>query len=172
MGKKIDLTGQRFGRLVVVKEVGRRYKQVIWGCVCDCGNKVDVAGYSLRRGYTLSCGCLRNERTRAANVRNLSGKRFGRLVALKNIGSHRTKNHLCVVWLCHCDCGEMVEKKSVDLLQGRTRSCGCLTREKYIQRAYSRLGLSCPPAMAAAKRIVNQQTKLLKEIQNELNTDR
>lgn len=60
MGKKIDLTGQRFGRLVVVGDTGKRYtnRSIIWECVCDCGNKKDVVGFSLKNADTQSCGCV------------------------------------------------------------------------------------------------------------------
>lgn len=60
MGKKIDLTGQRFGRLVVVKDTGKKYtnRSVIWECVCDCGNKRDVVAFSLKNEDTQSCGCM------------------------------------------------------------------------------------------------------------------
>ena len=62
MGKRIDMTGQRFGRLVVIKENGRdKSKKVMWLCKCDCGNEVTVVGTSLRKGDTTSCGCLRKE---------------------------------------------------------------------------------------------------------------
>ena len=61
MGKKIDLTGQRFGRLVVVREgEPRRYKNVSrtrWECKCDCGRQRLVDSQSLRQGLTKSCGC-------------------------------------------------------------------------------------------------------------------
>ena len=53
----IDLTGQRFGRLVVV----RRYDKTRWLCQCDCGNEKIVIGHNLRRGHTKSCGCYREE---------------------------------------------------------------------------------------------------------------
>ena len=57
-----DLTGQRFGRLVVlapsVRKVGNHH---YWECQCDCGNKVMVIGNNLRHGTTRSCGCLRAE---------------------------------------------------------------------------------------------------------------
>lgn len=62
MGKKIDLTGQSFGRLVVIKEAGRnKFGHVMWLCKCDCGNEVSVNGNSLRRGFTISCGCYQRE---------------------------------------------------------------------------------------------------------------
>ena len=66
MSKKIDLTGQRFGRLVVVEEgEPRRYKNSVharWNCKCDCGGESLVDSQALRKGLTKSCGCLHTER--------------------------------------------------------------------------------------------------------------
>lgn len=61
MGRVIDLTGQRFGRLEVIGREGNIDGKATWKCVCDCGNKTVVRGESLRRGETLSCGCLHTE---------------------------------------------------------------------------------------------------------------
>lgn len=62
MGKIKDLTGQRFGRLVVVSENGRdKIQNVLWLCRCDCGNMVTVRGSMLRAGRSKSCGCFRKE---------------------------------------------------------------------------------------------------------------
>ena len=59
MSKKIDMIGQRFGRLIVFEEAStKKWGQVCWKCKCDCGNKIVVAGRSLRNGNTRSCGCL------------------------------------------------------------------------------------------------------------------
>ena len=78
--KLIDLTGQRFGRLVVI---GRAPSKVIrtylpggdsylnwvtmWHCKCDCGREKDVEAQSLRRGATRSCGCLRSRLVKERN---------------------------------------------------------------------------------------------------------
>lgn len=63
--------------------------------------------------------------------RNISGKRFGRLVALSI--SYQAKNE-GTVWLCQCDCGKLVSVVIGSLSTGRTKSCGCLksdvTRER------------------------------------------
>lgn len=68
--RKIDLTGQRFGRLVVIRECGRdKYGQVLWLCRCDCGNELVVRGYSLRIEETQSCGCLNRERSTKHGLR-------------------------------------------------------------------------------------------------------
>ena len=70
MPKKIDLTGQPFGRLVVIREYGRaKNGAVLWLCRClgkngdDCGKEVIVSTNDLRIGHTKSCGCLSRERT-------------------------------------------------------------------------------------------------------------
>ena len=60
--KKIDITGQRFGRLVVIREDGKDKRgEYYWICRCDCGNEKRVSSYKLRSGNTQSCGCLQNE---------------------------------------------------------------------------------------------------------------
>lgn len=57
----IDLTGQRFGRLVALQFVGRVNDRTLWRCKCDCG-KETITGYSnLYSGITRSCGCLGDE---------------------------------------------------------------------------------------------------------------
>ena len=61
MPKLIDLTGQRFGRLVVMERAGVKNKVASWLCKCDCGKMKIINGQSLRKGYTQSCGCLRKE---------------------------------------------------------------------------------------------------------------
>jgi hypothetical protein len=56
-----DMTGQRFGRLVVDGYVGKvSGNKAAWLCRCDCGRSITVVGESLRRGHTTTCGCLRN----------------------------------------------------------------------------------------------------------------
>lgn len=62
MGKRIDLLGQRFGRLTVVGFAGSdKHRRAFWECSCDCGGSVITAGINLRKGDTKSCGCLWRE---------------------------------------------------------------------------------------------------------------
>lgn len=62
-----DMTGQRFGRLLVITRDGSkqflRYRLAAWSCRCDCGALVTLAGAYLRNGTTRSCGCLSRELT-------------------------------------------------------------------------------------------------------------
>lgn len=57
--KKIDLTGKRYGHLTVLKENGKRGKNIFWLCRCDCGNEINANSYNLKNGHTQSCGCIR-----------------------------------------------------------------------------------------------------------------
>lgn len=76
MAAPIDLTGQRFGRLVVIERCGRDYRGFIfWRCRCDCGGEKLVITSYLRYGQTRSCGCLRREQLVARNYRHGHAKR-------------------------------------------------------------------------------------------------
>lgn len=78
MGKAMDLTGQRFGRLIVVEKTedyiepsGRHRTK--WLCKCDCGNKVSVIGNNLtRKNGTRSCGCLTKEKVSEKKRKNIT----------------------------------------------------------------------------------------------------
>lgn len=61
VGKFIDLTGKRFGRLVAISLANKINYRYMWNCECDCGNKVIVGRTELRTGDTKSCGCLHLE---------------------------------------------------------------------------------------------------------------
>lgn len=64
-GRKIDLTGQVFGRLTVIQSEGvNKHGCYLWLCECECGNTKIVNGAELRRGHVKSCGCLSNELAR------------------------------------------------------------------------------------------------------------
>lgn len=64
--RRIDPTGQRFGRLTVLEYVGLNDQYVArWRCRCDCGTVCIVNSTDLRGGKTRSCGCLRNEISRS-----------------------------------------------------------------------------------------------------------
>ena len=64
MSRKLDLTGQKFGRLTVLREapelIRYRYR---WLCECECGERIEVAGNHLRSGATQSCGCFKSDQT-------------------------------------------------------------------------------------------------------------
>ena len=77
MGRKTpDLTGQRFGRLVVTERGPSSTGHAKWRCRCDCGNEAVVGSNALRSGFTQSCGCLFTEALVTRNTTHgLSGTR-------------------------------------------------------------------------------------------------
>lgn len=70
----LDLTGQRFGRLVVIKRADKesteKKKKAYWECQCDCEKTTIAETSNLRGGQTKSCGCLKKERTKKSNTKH------------------------------------------------------------------------------------------------------
>ena len=57
MRGKLDLTGQRFGRITVLRPAENIGGRTAWVCRCDCGQEAVIRTNNLRRGRTKSCGC-------------------------------------------------------------------------------------------------------------------
>ena len=60
--KMKDETGNRYGRLLVIRKSSSSHVGSKWLCKCDCGKYTEVYGNALRSGNTTSCGCYRRER--------------------------------------------------------------------------------------------------------------
>lgn len=114
MGKYDGLEGKKFNKLTIIKRTEE--KKYFYDCICDCGNKVSVSQYNIVSGNTKSCGCSCVERKK-----DLTGRKFGKLTAIKPCGTKRNKT----VWLCKCDCGNEIEVVGTALSYGNTKSCGC-----------------------------------------------
>lgn len=69
--------------------------------------------------------------TRTVFKHDLAGQRFGRLIALCDTGKRRAGKPL---WKCRCDCGKTVEVASGNLVSGNSKSCGCASVEKLMER--------------------------------------
>ena len=122
----INETGKRYGKLIVISQTANReFGSVKWLCKCDCGNYCEVAGDALRQGQTQSCGCLVKERSREANLKNIAGQKFGKLTVLE-IDERTSAEKGRVFWKCQCDCGKITSIYSSNLINGITKSCGCI----------------------------------------------
>lgn len=140
--RRVDLTGKRFGRLVVASLNRSDGKALFWDCVCDCGGEKVVRGESLKSGGTSSCGCLAREHSlslskslRGANglhpgVIDIKGQRFGRWTAIEFVGKVKGVPK----WKCRCDCGTERLVWSVALRSGTSKSCGCFNLEALSKR--------------------------------------
>lgn len=155
MGIKIDLLNQRFGRLVVVEESGRnRHKNVLWRCLCDCGGETITTANTLRMGKSKSCGCLQKEKARENTFKDLTGKRFGKLLVIKE-GHHKRykngKNKL--TWLCECDCGNKKEIPTSHLTCSNVTSCGCNQSEMMRDKMTGENHYNFNPSLTDAERM-------------------
>ena len=98
--KFIDLTGQRFGRLIVIKHVYTKNRTPFWLCKCDCGTEVNVRGNSLKSGRTKSCGCYMKQRIKEIHKNKVVSKETRRKIGVKNTGkrcSEETKKKLSAI---------------------------------------------------------------------------
>lgn len=136
MGQKlIDETGNRYGLLTVIEKTKDKNGRTAWLCRCDCGNEKIVRGTDLRKGNITTCGKgCKLKRTRNASFIDETGNRYGRLTVLKRREENSSSNK--VVWICQCDCGNIVEVLAASLRNGRTTSCGCLNKEVNSERMF------------------------------------
>ena len=148
MGKIIDLTNKKFGKLTVIKQDGRDNSgKIMWLCRCDCGTEKRIRGNELRQGKTISCGCEGHKRREEGYKKyieykkdnpgyniDLTGQRFGRLTVI-GFNQEETKikrqetSQESSWWDCKCDCGVNVTVMNTSLIHGKTKSCGCLQKE-------------------------------------------
>lgn len=132
MPRKIDLIGQHFNQLTVIKETDKRNASgcILWECKCSCGNITYAASTELKNGHKKSCGCLQKIKAGEIGRNNLidiSGKKFGKLTVIKKMYSKKTTNNSTkIYWLCQCDCGQSKIIEGNALKQGNTTSCGCI----------------------------------------------
>lgn len=121
MGRTLnDLTGQRFGKLIVLqRNISQKDQQTYWDCLCDCGNVKIVTGGNLKK-RTISCGC-------SNSYKNISGQKFGKLEVLYKDLNPKDRNR---TWfICKCECGNIKSIRSGDIQNGNAKSCGCSTHE-------------------------------------------
>jgi len=127
----LNICGRRFGRLTIPLDAKPEVRKrcLYWPCICDCGTQTVVRGEFLRTGITKSCGCLRASLARES----LRGRRFGRLTIPQDATPEFRHHH--PYWPCVCDCGAKRSVRDEVLLDGRTKSCGCLRADPSMRKA-------------------------------------
>lgn len=76
MRKPLELTGIRFGSLVVIERVGSNGQgNSMWKCLCDCGSEIIANSQNLKNGHTKSCGCHKARVTAIRNIQNTIGEK-------------------------------------------------------------------------------------------------
>lgn len=135
MSKKIDLTGERFGRLTVIGEYDKsKTGNIRWKCQCDCGNIIPVFKSTLLKdnGTIKSCGC-----TYIDELKKEIGKRkdFLEIIDVKQYGR---KGRVVV----KCDCGTIKEMTLSRFNNPSVHSCGCVGIPKGEESPYYQHGMS------------------------------
>ena len=108
------MIGLTFDRLKIIKQDNDNNKR--WICLCSCGQIKSILSCHLRSGRIKSCGCLRQEKSKA-QAKNLLNMVFGRLTVIKRIGDKKVgKDRTSPHWLCLCICGVKITTTSANLL--------------------------------------------------------
>ena len=142
---KLDLTGQRFGNLLVVEEVpkpedfsGKDWK-VRWRCVCDCGNECIKETSKLRNQGSICCPECAKKLYWKDRKEDLTGMTFGQLTVIKETDPPNTVDmttHKRRFWECKCSCGETSIVPTTSLKTGKATMCW--TCAHYVTNSYKR----------------------------------
>lgn len=115
--------GETYNGVKVLEKFYEKHHTKYW-CICPiCGEKFSMKAETVGK----ACRCKKcNAKSRIVDI---SGKRFGRLVAIEYAGAIRTDTNRWSMWRCKCDCGNETVVRYIHLTTGNTRSCGCLEQE-------------------------------------------
>lgn len=125
IGVRENLTGKQFGDFTVVEMLWNYQNKRHTYCKCI---GIDKKEYIIRQDALIS-GATRTVRGACScgTLKDISGMRFGRLVALE--ATQKRGSNGAVIWKCVCDCGNTVYQNIGSLKRGHTTSCGCAKSE-------------------------------------------
>lgn len=125
-----DLTGQNFGRLIVIErdknalQKEKEQHQQFFLCKCSCGNIVSISRGNLLRGQK-SCGCSMHEDSGNTRRIDMIGQHFGSLIVI-SLNKESTKAKGKTYYDCKCEkCGKIRTIQAYDLRSGNTQGCLC-----------------------------------------------
>ena len=70
--RRLELAGEKFGRLLVIEQSGKKDGRLLWRCECEYGNEAVVPGYRLvqKKNALQSCGCMRGKGVTHGHTKN------------------------------------------------------------------------------------------------------
>ena len=96
MSERVEMIGKKFGKLTPIEVIASKRIHLVYRCVCECGNEINVLGNSLRSNNTKSCGCIR--RPNLIGTENNHGKVISKIrnqiweVSCKHCGKTHIQN--------------------------------------------------------------------------------
>lgn len=130
MGRAEDLSGLRFGKLIVIERDedyiypnGKHAPK--WKCICDCGREHSVRSCYLKHREQPCCPECAKEKLSLKRMEDLSGKKFGRWTVIERDKDRSDK----VYWKVKCECGKESSVEAHSLKSGGSKSCGCYASE-------------------------------------------
>lgn len=113
--------GETYNGVKILEDIGRINRSRMYRVLCPICGKTFVSRVD-HIGKTKSC----QECSQSHRFIDISGRRFGRLVALERVGRTLAPNGTRQsMWKCRCDCGNETVVKYIALISGNTKSCGC-----------------------------------------------
>lgn len=100
----------------IIYSSSSKARQALFEC-CHCGKIFLARITSVKNGTKKSCGCIHHP--------DLTGQQFEKLTVIRRVKNNK---HGSTKWLCQCACGKQTEVLGTDLRLGKTKSCGCFSR--------------------------------------------
>lgn len=124
-----DYTGLKFNKLTFISKAGfsnGKSHTPLWLCRCDCGKEKIVAATDVVNNRTKSCGCNRGiDITDKSIADGIVGKKYNNLTIIGVSLAKSSRNRPMLV--CKCDCGVIKPIIASRVINGHTKSCGCIT---------------------------------------------
>lgn len=118
---KEELENKKIGKWTVERYLGKINYRDTWLCKCACGTEKPVQQRTLISKQSTSCGCDKTK-----HINNIQGEKFGKLTVIKYLYTQQGRAY----WLCKCECGKTYIGLGKNLLNGNTKSCGCINHGK------------------------------------------
>lgn len=118
------ILGVKFGKLIPIKIFRGDSGNSEATCICECGKEKSILVNKILSRHTKSCGCL-------AGRKQLKDQKFGMLTAIEFLYIDPASKGS--VWKFLCECGNMIEQRSSDIIKGTTISCGCFRKTKLLK---------------------------------------
>lgn len=116
-----NLVGKKFYRWMVIEYAGKNnINRNTWKCKCECGTIKNISADSLQSKTTKSCGCFKSEQTSKNKLKDLSGKKFGKLFVVERVSKIGTRH---IKYKCLCDCGRLVNVIATNLTRFNSQTC-------------------------------------------------